>query len=98
MTEAKHTPGPWEFGSGDDYYVRADAYPKDFPHHFKGDDLGDYLAYVGNRTDDFGEANARLIALAPELLEYVESSASAGCATAQALIARLVPSQNGTGK
>lgn len=68
MSEAKHTPGPWEFGSGDNYYVRADAYPKNFPHHFKSDDLGDYLAYVGNRADDFGEANARLIAAAPRML------------------------------
>lgn len=34
-------------------------------------------------------ANASLIALAPELFEYVESSASAGCATAAALIAKL---------
>jgi len=73
MTTAKHTPGPWEFGSGDNYYVRADAYPKKFPHRFKGDDLGDYLAYVGNRTDDFGEANARLIAAAPELKEFADS-------------------------
>lgn len=35
------------------------------------------------------EANATLIALAPELYEYVASSASAGCATAQGLIAKL---------
>lgn len=68
MTEAKHTPGPWECGAGNDYYVRADAYPKTFPHHFKGDDLGDYLAYVGNRTNDFGAANATLIAAAPDML------------------------------
>jgi hypothetical protein len=32
------------------------------------------------------EANARLIALCPEMFEYIESSASNGCATAAALI------------
>lgn len=73
MSDAQHTPGPWEFGSGDNYYVRADAYPKNFPHRFESDDLGDYLAYVGNRTHDFGKANARLIAAAPELLEALRA-------------------------
>lgn len=68
-----HTPGPWEFGSGDDYYIRAESYPKAFPHHFKSDDLGDYLALVGNRTKDFGEANARLMAAAPDLLSALEA-------------------------
>ena len=33
--------------------------------------------------------DAALIALAPELLEYVASSALNGCATARALVARL---------
>ncbi len=58
---AEHTPTPWEVGSGDDYYIRAEAYPKSFPHRFKNDDLGDYLALVGNRTEDFGQANAAFI-------------------------------------
>lgn len=37
--------------------------PHDFPnsHHFKCDDLGKHVAIVGNRTCDFGEANARRI-------------------------------------
>lgn len=63
-TEVPHTPTPWEVGSGNDYYIRAEAYPSSFPHKFKGDDLGDYLALVGNRTDDFGEANAAFIVMA----------------------------------
>lgn len=49
------------------------------------------VADVYGRSKRNAEANARLIALAPELLEYVESSASNGCATAMGLIARLQP-------
>jgi hypothetical protein len=56
-----HTPTPWRVISGDDYYIAADAYPKEFIGHFKGDDTGDYVAYVGNRPKDFGEANAAFI-------------------------------------
>lgn len=37
---------------------------------------------------DTAQANARLIAAAPELLEYVASSAIAGCATARLLVAK----------
>lgn len=43
-------------------------------------------------TKDACAANARLIAAAPDLFEYVASSASAGCATAQALIDRIAVS------
>jgi hypothetical protein len=73
MNNFKHTPGPWEVVPGDDYMISAAAYPADFPHLCKADDTGDMLAYVGNRTADFGEANARLIAAAPDLLEALES-------------------------
>jgi hypothetical protein len=86
----KHTPGPWYVSAADDYEVHSEATPDKFPHRCKEDDLGRFVAVIGNRASDFGEADARLIALAPELYEYVASSASAGCATAQALIDRLV--------
>src|SRR5262245_8023521 len=69
MIDPKHTPGPREFRSGDDYFIHAGSYPEKFPHRFKEDDVGDYLAYIGNRTSDFGEANARLIAAAPDMLQ-----------------------------
>lgn len=72
MGESKHTPGPWEVSIGNDYAVTAEAYPKAYPHHYKSDDLGEYLAYVGNRAEDFGKANARLIAAAPDMLEALE--------------------------
>jgi hypothetical protein len=40
---------------------------------------------------DEQQANARLIALAPQLWQYVAYSASSGCATAKALLAKLEP-------
>jgi hypothetical protein len=58
---SEHTPPPWYVGSGDDYYIWSEAYPAEFQGKFKGDDLGSYLATVGNRPKDFGEANAALI-------------------------------------
>lgn len=57
----EHTPTPWRVISGDDYYIAADGYPREFIGRFKGDDMGDYLAFVGNRPKDFGEANAAFI-------------------------------------
>jgi len=69
MGEVKHTPGPWQLVAADDYEIHSDAVPEAFPHHCKGDDLGRFVALIGNRADDFGRANARLIAAAPELLE-----------------------------
>jgi len=68
----QHTPGPWELVAGDDYYITAESYPAEFPHKFKSDDLGSAVAYVGNRPDDFGEANARLIAAAPDMLAALD--------------------------
>lgn len=83
MTQAKHTPGPW--------IVRAN---NDGNPTITTDEHGPWFIAelcLGIEVDgvDQAEANARLIALAPELLEYVASSASAGCATAAALIAKL---------
>lgn len=75
---AKHTPGPWH-ASEDAIYSG-----QRFQHIVASTDVG---------TTNWGarKANARLMALAPELYEYVASSASAGCATAQALISSLEP-------
>jgi hypothetical protein len=57
----QHTPTPWYIIAGDDYYITAEDYPKEFIGRFKGDDNGGYLAVVGNRPADFGEANAAFI-------------------------------------
>ena len=72
MSEAKHTPGPWSVVAGDNYMVESDRIPDKYPHRFPGDDLGRFVAFVGNRQPDFGEADAKLIAAAPDLLEACE--------------------------
>lgn len=61
MSQQQHTQEPWHVATGDDYYIEANGIPAKYPHHFKGDDLGKHVAIVGNRTSDFGEANARRI-------------------------------------
>lgn len=63
-----HTPGPWEVAGADNYEIRSRLMPAEFPHRFKSDSTGNAVAYVGNHTPDFGEANANLIAAAPDLL------------------------------
>jgi hypothetical protein len=102
-----HTPGPWEYRplKYDDWgWVRGPKQPEgDWPlvacarsGTYETD--AELAEHRRNKTDPY-EANARLIAAAPALFEYVESSASAGCATAQALIASItrptLPEQSG---
>lgn len=59
QTKVKHTPGPWRVASweyaGDDLNVDAKG---------RG-----FICLAGKRGDGEAEANARLIAAAPELLE-----------------------------
>lgn len=61
MSERKHTPGPW----------RISGHSEDSPEKLSVEDgYGYFIAEV-----DFGlaqKANARLIAAAPELLEFAE--------------------------
>lgn len=61
---SKHTPGPWRIAENDGAY----AYIKSGP----GTNLmkpGQMVAKVWLQDADYNEANARLIAAAPELLE-----------------------------
>lgn len=67
-----HTPGPWEVMAGDNYEIRSPLLPREYPHHCKEDSTGDFVAYIGNHAADFGEANARLIAAAPDLLAALD--------------------------
>lgn len=65
----KHTPGPWIFDGavGDDYLVSAQVCPEE---------SASYIAPVGTVDGDWAasEANARLIAAAPELLEALKAA------------------------
>ncbi len=90
MTEnqkAQHTPGPWEIFLGDgERLIRTPWISKGLgATHVGGPLMGDYrgghIAHIGtNGQPDFeaqAEANARLIAAAPELLEACHVAASA---------------------
>lgn len=64
--EAKHTPGPW---------VMDDAQPGDlFRHvlHGNGDSFG-YICRISTNGNANADADARLIAAAPELLEALQA-------------------------
>lgn len=54
------TPGPWRHVVGDDYAIESDSYPPKATHRPCVIDSGWWLA-IGNRPDDFGEANSKFI-------------------------------------
>lgn len=72
MTEAKHTPGPWhleEMGyNSSSYYIRGSSESGDRLTIGKG-----AVAHIPRSTVNPMEANARLIAAAPELLEALKA-------------------------
>ncbi len=68
---SEHTPGPWEhspFVPGRTPYVRAVAWESD------GSRITHFIADVLPRRDGSTEANARLIAAAPALLEACKAA------------------------
>lgn len=81
MSGVKHTPGPWEAnfsfpgrdGIGDVWQIDAE-------HDAV---CTTQFCYAPNT-----EANARLIAAAPCMFDYILSSAQNGCATAQEIVER----------
>ena len=89
--ESKHTPGPWR-------YVRANPSPTTGEHLIAGAKPG-YLAEVRDCGSGDVEANARLIAAAPDLrdalrlalphLEAVAFKDNAAYALARAALAKL---------
>jgi len=73
---AAATEGEWEFVAGDNYYVQADAIPKEFSHRFKSDAVGPFVCYVGNYQPDMGEGDCKFIVAAhnhyPALREEIK--------------------------
>jgi len=72
------TPGPWTFQPCDEYTNCFDVLcEKDY-----------YVAttHDGVRGDRNADANARLIAAAPTMYEFIASSASNGCAEARKIM------------
>jgi hypothetical protein len=83
----KHTPGPWEYRKGYDNIANADIRGEGIAGTIRDTDTGWNIARIwetGKRT----EANAKLIAAAPELLE--------ACREAQELIKKF--SKDATGR
>ena len=76
MSEVKHTQGPWEFGPNHSSTGLAGQLvvrpAGEFPH-------GEWVADVGSMYDDHREANARLIAAAPELLAALIAITTTRC-------------------
>jgi hypothetical protein len=62
MSETKHTPGPWSWGRDVDEAIN--VYFDD-----DGDGIPDAEVFASDAPDDNSEANARLIAAAPDLAE-----------------------------
>lgn len=61
MTDAKHTPGPWTYGGHlFDSRIMAEEAPSSWSSRT--------IAVVDHTEDEMGEANAHLIAAAPDLL------------------------------
>jgi hypothetical protein len=60
MSDAKHTPGPWDVDEGDFSIYQLET--------------GDQIAEMfGHQTPDEVEANARLMASAPDMLATIEA-------------------------
>jgi hypothetical protein len=85
MSEVKHTPGEWLVDGTTVYALNEQGY-----NRFSALVQAGHVGPMERTTIEELEANARLFALSAELLEYVASSASAGCAEARGLIARYI--------
>jgi hypothetical protein len=87
MSEFKHTPGPWEIFDNDARYPGIDSASNAFSVVcFGDDDEPDYG--VQGQTREEAYANARLIAEAPTMLDYITRCAS-NCAEANAILQRV---------
>jgi hypothetical protein len=71
MSDGKHTPGPWRYQEGTDAYT-----------HIVRTGENRFLCQLAQDTSGVAEANARLIAAAPELLDAILKSDDAHWTTA----------------
>lgn len=78
--KAEFTPGPWEVVAADDYFVEAPNTeiepPKYVDNNLIRPAICKTICEVGNQTLDCGEANARLIAAAPDLYFALQGALS----------------------
>lgn len=82
---SKHTPGPWEIMNGGDIFSSigsdsGDGVKADSNDGWQIAEVGYYSAFVDGMLVDLGEdvrqANARLIAAAPDLLDALKDAES----------------------
>lgn len=71
MSEGKHTPGPWEYVRDEDGSFDV-CQQTGAPITTWSSDVCRVYQINGTQPEDVAEANARLIAAAPELLEALE--------------------------
>ena len=74
MSEAKHTPGPWRITRSPKPQASTDR--RDWPQLIHYND-GKYEGVLAIVQTDRAEANARLIAAAPDLLEAAANAVNA---------------------
>lgn len=91
MNDAKHSPGPWKWVAMGDYHILEDADGNRIADD--GSACGEY----GGWMDQPEDPNARLFAVAPELLEFAEEVRRTGdsrlASMAIALIAKATGGQ-----
>ena len=73
--ETKHTPGPWELCDPGDYGDYDGDCRVVLGRHMR---LAVVFAGVGTAAEEQNEANARLIAAAPEMAAYIARRAAEG--------------------
>lgn len=66
--KTKHTPGPWKFIGA--YQPGIDSEPENFSIIIWGED-DEFGNGIQGRTEEEGQANAKLIAAAPEMLHLL---------------------------
>lgn len=103
MSGVKHTPGPWriDVNGSENWTVDYEGPSSTFMTicaSGRREPVGFAVEPTAWGNDDEIEANARLIAAAPEMFDYILSSAQNGCATAQQIIARARGEQDGGGE
>lgn len=86
-THAQHTPGPWEMGESRDHYFEG-ADVNDGRRVIWGPD-GMEVCLVRDRGG-MTAANARLIAAAPRMLEFITEIAARGYVANQIAVARAI--------
>ena len=86
---AQHTPGPW-IGAGPSFGDPLPRYTTSIMTEWEHEDDGfiDICAFPFHHHDGENEANARLIAAAPELLEALQAIIDTGLSTSKITAAK----------